>query len=241
MKVSCKIIEDLLPLYVDDVCSDASRELIENHILECESCYDLLNSMKSTKNTSFANKASQLKSLDRKVMKMRIRAIAKGLTIGIGICALLFGLFLLLTEVHIINVPIEKIEISRTGILSDGNIAFHMYINDEYDLNTVRYEVNEDGEMYIMPKRSIIENKRHDDITYGLYNWDYGIQLSPENENRWLCFEFPEDIEPAAIYLGTKNENILIWKNGMTLPAADEAMENYFIEVNTPAEIHTIE
>ena len=30
MKTSCKIIEDLLPLYIDDVCSKESREFVIN-------------------------------------------------------------------------------------------------------------------------------------------------------------------------------------------------------------------
>ena len=38
MKVKCAVINDLLPLYVDDVLSKESRELIEEHIRECESC-----------------------------------------------------------------------------------------------------------------------------------------------------------------------------------------------------------
>lgn len=37
-KISCNIIEDLSPLYVDDVCSDESKKVIEEHILECEEC-----------------------------------------------------------------------------------------------------------------------------------------------------------------------------------------------------------
>lgn len=38
MKVTCEIIEDLLPLYVDSVCSVQSREAVEQHLRECETC-----------------------------------------------------------------------------------------------------------------------------------------------------------------------------------------------------------
>lgn len=38
MKVTCEIIEDLLPLYVDDVCSVQSRQAVEQHLEECEKC-----------------------------------------------------------------------------------------------------------------------------------------------------------------------------------------------------------
>lgn len=37
-KIPCEIIRDLLPLYQDDICSEKSRNAIEEHIKECESC-----------------------------------------------------------------------------------------------------------------------------------------------------------------------------------------------------------
>ena len=42
MKTPCSVIRDLLPLYHDDVCSPESRELIEEHLKECEDCRRIL-------------------------------------------------------------------------------------------------------------------------------------------------------------------------------------------------------
>ena len=38
MKYSCDTIKDLLPLYHDNICSEASRAVVEEHLLECDSC-----------------------------------------------------------------------------------------------------------------------------------------------------------------------------------------------------------
>ncbi len=38
MKLNCEIVQDLIPLYLDEVCSPGSREAVEAHIRECESC-----------------------------------------------------------------------------------------------------------------------------------------------------------------------------------------------------------
>lgn len=38
MKVTCDVIRDLLPLYLDGVCSEDSRQLVEEHLQTCESC-----------------------------------------------------------------------------------------------------------------------------------------------------------------------------------------------------------
>ena len=38
MKLACKVIEDLLPLYCDGACTEETRALIETHLQECDSC-----------------------------------------------------------------------------------------------------------------------------------------------------------------------------------------------------------
>lgn len=48
MKTDCEIIQDLLPLYVDDICSEKSRELVNDHLRECAECNDLLGKLKRT-------------------------------------------------------------------------------------------------------------------------------------------------------------------------------------------------
>lgn len=48
MNKECSIVQDILPLYVDEVCSDASREYVENHISGCNDCNDMLNKLRKT-------------------------------------------------------------------------------------------------------------------------------------------------------------------------------------------------
>jgi len=47
MKTNCKVIEDLLPLYIDEVCSDESKRLVEEHLKECDACSSKLNAQKA--------------------------------------------------------------------------------------------------------------------------------------------------------------------------------------------------
>ena len=42
MKVPCNIIEDLLPLYHDNVCSEESRAMVKEHLQTCAKCRTLL-------------------------------------------------------------------------------------------------------------------------------------------------------------------------------------------------------
>ncbi len=38
MAISCDVVRDLLPLYVDGLCSDESRALVEEHVRTCPAC-----------------------------------------------------------------------------------------------------------------------------------------------------------------------------------------------------------
>lgn len=43
--VKCTIIQDLLPLYVDKVCSSDSAELVKNHLQSCTECKKIYDEM----------------------------------------------------------------------------------------------------------------------------------------------------------------------------------------------------
>lgn len=51
-KKECDIIKDLLPSYVDNICSEASKEWIEEHIAECEECRATAEVLKTTEISS---------------------------------------------------------------------------------------------------------------------------------------------------------------------------------------------
>ena len=45
MKYNCDLISDLLPLYKDEICSEASRKIVEEHLAECPDGKKVLNSL----------------------------------------------------------------------------------------------------------------------------------------------------------------------------------------------------
>lgn len=47
-EINCNIIRDLLPSYVDDICSEDSRHLIEEHLESCEQCRTQLQLLRDT-------------------------------------------------------------------------------------------------------------------------------------------------------------------------------------------------
>ena len=48
MKIPCELIFDLLPLYQEDLCSEVTKEFVEEHLKECPQCQQLLESSQIT-------------------------------------------------------------------------------------------------------------------------------------------------------------------------------------------------
>ncbi len=46
-KINCNIVKDILPLYIDNVISDDTKELVEEHLLNCDECKKELSLLKS--------------------------------------------------------------------------------------------------------------------------------------------------------------------------------------------------
>lgn len=44
---NCEIVQDLLPLYQDDICSPSSRKLVEEHLAGCAECTNMLQSLRN--------------------------------------------------------------------------------------------------------------------------------------------------------------------------------------------------
>lgn len=61
MKMNCDIIQDLIPSYVDEICSDASKRCVEEHIAECESCKNVV---KLYRENEFTGKRMEQREID---------------------------------------------------------------------------------------------------------------------------------------------------------------------------------
>lgn len=68
MKITCDIIQDLLPLYEDDVLSEDSRQLVEEHLAGCEKCRQ--NLVAGSVSSVAANEISASKPLKKIKKKM---------------------------------------------------------------------------------------------------------------------------------------------------------------------------
>ena len=47
MKIPCDLIVDLLPLYMNNLCSEGSEAIIAEHLETCEKCNEILDQMEA--------------------------------------------------------------------------------------------------------------------------------------------------------------------------------------------------
>jgi predicted anti-sigma-YlaC factor YlaD len=94
MKLSCEIIKDLLPLYHDDVCSNDSKIMVEEHLAQCDDCKAELQSMYSSVSIGNMeqnlNEAEAVKKLSKEWKKGKLKSLLEGILITAVIAIILY-------------------------------------------------------------------------------------------------------------------------------------------------------
>lgn len=85
MKLNCKVIEDLLPLYLDEVCSEESRQLVEEHLSECEECRKLVETITEVQ----YEKVEQEETVESEVVKRSFKKIRRRWSARIAVTVLI--------------------------------------------------------------------------------------------------------------------------------------------------------
>lgn len=98
MKTECEVVRDLLPLYADDVCSGASRQLVEAHLPECPECAGMLKQLKKQEiETDLRNETTAVINRQAKQFKRRSTTVGSVIS-GIFMIPILVCLIVNLTS-----------------------------------------------------------------------------------------------------------------------------------------------
>ncbi len=182
MKVTCGIVEDLLPLYMEDMCSEESKAALEEHIEACPACSEKAARMKN------GAVIPQMKNQDRRfpiadyVKKVKRHRIRVGISAAL-ICALAVCVLVLL--------GLTIIDMRR-----EANPYIFEVENGVYDLTSAALECTaEDIGQYIFYTNStkIEMTVKNDDDFHGtvmLWDTQYGdnfIQINDVDEKADTC------------------------------------------------------
>ena len=219
-----EIVMDLLPLYHDGVCSNASRAAVEAHLQTCEICREALKEMDAPLPTVETQKnaadGAAVKKLSEEWKKAKWKARLKGAAMAAAVCLELVGAWLAATRLFLFPVPTEKIQITTVRQLPDGRVLYHFYVDDDLNLRRIKFEYDQAGNKYYVPVRALITEKRWDGVTSA----DREMVLDVAEDNTWARSQ-GIDREVTRVWYGRGEEAVLLWEEGMDLPAASAADE----------------
>ena len=202
MKITCDIVRDLMPLYVDDVCSDDSKKLIEDHINHCSKCQNELAAMKDPIECPPLSETGDSKTPFFKIRKkVRIKMIAAIISTAFLVMTAMFAI----QEVGILHDFFSPMDMAFINNNDGPDEWFQISIGDSDYLNfsTIFYKkrmVNDANNDHNVTIRILDENQnivlnettikpgRDLSLRFLKYNKNYIVQVKCKNGRYHLNF-----------------------------------------------------
>ncbi len=238
----CEIVQDLLPLYIDNTCTEDSRAYVEEHLASCESCRAMYEAMNKSVQiiTTRQNAKKSYASFQKRIRTQRILIIVLIALIVIAPIA-----YFAYDEYSFYQhwpqpARIEPIT-STISRLSDGSIYLILqYTDDDVFVNhfhTSRWHMSnpfldtdiyfeDEDTLYIQPgyslyqqkdKRILSNNRPHEFIITTDESYDKYGRYDPQGSEMSHPYT-------RIVLLGSDGERVL-WQKGDYLPAAESAAE----------------
>lgn len=135
--LTCEVVQDLLPSYVDGLTSDVSNQAVEQHMKTCESCRKLYSEMREPMNgedvseindgqKADSQKSSEIDYLKKIRKKNRMRILAAVLivviAVGVGLWSKVYVVGQEVEQAEFVqaNVAVEDHKVSVQGLLLDA-------------------------------------------------------------------------------------------------------------------------
>lgn len=147
MKYPCDIIQDLLPLYLDGVCSEKSKKAVEEHLAECSDCKDFFAAMREADkieiDTHSANrerqKAASFQAVKKKLFRKQIFAAFASVIVLVAIAFAAVGV---LKNTHKVVEYEDNVSVSMV----DGNLIGRLQGSQISQMTSKRVTIITDGQ-----------------------------------------------------------------------------------------------
>ena len=248
-RIPCNVNKDLLPLYVDDVCSEESKSMVEEHLAGCEKCQEYYEALKEgIPEEKIAEEKEGLLSEEKmreaavSVIKATKKEITKSQTIKAAgiVAAVILALIVLegldgsymggwLGKIPLfdIRLKVDDVRVTEVYELDNG----YLYVTVEPDKKC--------GMCYAGNLQEVYDKKEG---YTGVYEGFFGLESAPLDFNaipiKRVSYVYPlsgkergdygelEVRENSAIYLeGKGGEKLEIWKKGQEVEPAPPEIE----------------
>ena len=168
-KISCNVCKDLLPVYVDKLCSEESEQLVENHLSGCEDCRNTYEAMTDKISVPKIDEEEKDKTDEFKINLnkkwhrfLTARTIAISSITIVGLAAIILGIYFLFFHYYYISG--DKVVITEPCELSDGRIAMKISnAETKNGFNNVKFlsykdvKYGEDNTLYVVAENNFFD------------------------------------------------------------------------------------
>lgn len=184
----CKIVQDILPNYIEQLTSEETNQYVEEHLNSCEECKNIYENMKSEMNLN-----------ENKINNREVKYIKK-FNNKMKILKLIIFIILLCVFIHIGKNMYIVTSLSRVAEKNTTNTNFHLveYICDK-GVYTKTEVYNMNNKRKVIKTTFDLDNSLHVEKMYGIKNDDndlYSINLYTEcNEGNTLKRNYKDSLD----------------------------------------------
>ena len=141
-EIKCTIIQDILPLYIDEVVSQDTKEMVDQHLQHCEKCQKEYETMKIKLYIPAENKAPVIKKINK---KWRKKKVIVSIVSVLATAIILFGAFAYVFYFERV-IPYSK-SLIKIEMQNDNQLVSHYYGKSYAGVNeTHPMQLEVDGE-----------------------------------------------------------------------------------------------
>ncbi|MBQ8526853.1 MAG: DUF4825 domain-containing protein [Lachnospiraceae bacterium] len=197
-KMPCELIRDLFPSYVDELTSDVTNDIVEDHVKECMDCKNVLDAMK-TKDVDSDDVQDQIQEKEIDFLK-KMRKRTRRIVIGSVMSGFLLFFVLVFSRVFVVGEPVGS-----ESVYCEANVSGNVLTLESTMIDSAR-----------VPSDVAFEEEQP-----GVINVSYRAVLSsPWNNRGTMASEYTSDSQIKQVKVSDR----IIWADGEDIMAMTSAL-----------------
>lgn len=150
-KINCEVVKDLLPLYADEICSESSRELVKEHIADCENCRQELEDYRYNTGLPEIDEKEAIKKFSKKIKNSNLKKIV--ISVVLCLCVILGSAWALFVPEFIVPYSDGLLE---AKIPTDGGIDVWVNLDNYKNIDFwAEYKENDEIDVYLTVRQNV--------------------------------------------------------------------------------------
>ncbi len=245
MKNECSITRDLMPLVIDGVASDESRQFVDEHIAICTECAVVYGEMKV--DLPHAQQEKERREMEKAARRIRNKRILRSIFAAFLAIAVFMGGIYAWQEINEWRATLEKtvsLDMYDTKVYQtrsgQGMLVLKLKGNKEikaspaYHFDYAGYFGSDKTTVGIEMMTSVYPGKLNEDDVNSAKIWRV-IFIGDVLEDGWYNEKLRVDdtvLPYDEIYLECGDERMVVYRHGEEVPLCSLEMEKYVKEYN---------